>query len=69
MSADSELVLSVTKRLRDESGDHPGSCEVKEELARMVRESQLMFLEAQDMVRAMDIKLSEQDMMLKGVGL
>ena len=62
MSAESELVLSVTKRLRDGRGEHPESCEVKEELARLVLESQLMFREAQ-------ATIGEQDMMLKGVGV
>ena len=50
MSAESDLVLAVTKRLRDTRGEHPESVHVKEELARMFLESQDIISEMQDRV-------------------
>ena len=63
MSAESDVVLGVRRRLYEQKGgEHAETCEVAEELARMVLESQLMFREAQ-------ATIGEQDMMLKGVGV
>ena len=50
MSAESDLVLAVTKRLRDASGEHPESVHVKEELARMFLEAQGIIAELRDYV-------------------
>ena len=40
MTAESDVVLAVSRRLLEANGEHPESVHVKEELARMFLESQ-----------------------------
>ena len=69
MSAESDLVLTVTKRLTEShDGVHPESVHVKAEMARM-------FLEAQDIIAELrrrdarkESKIAEMEHILKAVG-
>ena len=54
MSAESDLVLAVTKRLLEANGEHAESVHVKEELARL-------FLEAQKMIQELQLKLNNYE--------
>ena len=48
MSAESDVVLAVSRRLLEANGEHPEPVHVKEELARMFLESQKIVQELRD---------------------
>ena len=69
MSRESDVVLTVAKRLRDAKGEHPESVDIKEELARMFIEAQEILAEQLRDNARQESKIAELEHIVKACGM